>query len=335
MKKVSYRLSCVALFVSMMFFSSVNNALPAQNPDNHVIRYGLSLPSCENVMIAAFEKGFITAEGVNLELVKIAPGKQYELIGTGSVDSGLVLMEQAIQPLANGLEAKIVTGLHSGCAMILAPKESGITKLGDLKGKRIGVHSFTAGSYMFAVRAISEAGIKAGTRDGEVEFVVLPNPELPLALSRGAVDAIAVFDPVASLAVNEYGYTVVASLASKEYASQVCCAALVSNKFIAEHPEVAARFTIALQKAAQWISEGNEEELGKILFEKKYVSTSPELNTQILRSYRHDSEIYSIKNTSATFAASSKALQKIGVLDSKVDVEALQKNSFVFLEGVK
>jgi NitT/TauT family transport system substrate-binding protein len=245
-------------------------------------------------------------------------------------------MEQAIKPFENGFNAKIVTGNHSGCVKILVNQDSGINSLADLKNKRVGVHSFTAGSYMFAVRAIADAGIKVGTADSEVDFVVMPNSELPLALVKGAVDAAAVFDPVGPKALQDFPFKTIADLSTLEpYASQVCCVSIMSASFVEAHPEAAARFAIALQKAAQWISEGNEEELGRIMFEKNYVPTSPEINTAILKSYRHDIGIYSIHKVYESFGISVRALQALGLVSKNVRAETLQKDSFAFLKGVK
>jgi NitT/TauT family transport system substrate-binding protein len=321
---------------TLLLVSLLTPMIAAHAEDNYVIRYGMSSALCETVMLAAYEKGFMAAEGVKIEIVKVAPGTQYELLGTGMVDAGLVLMEQAIPAFVNGLNVKIVTGLHSGCNQILVNPSSGIAQPADLKGKRIGVHSLTAGPYMFATRVLATMGIKTGTRDPEVEFVIIPNSELPLALANGAVDAIAVFDPVGPKSIADFGFVSIANMSTLEpFASQVCCVALVSDSFVEKHPQEAAKFAIALQKAAQWISEGNEEELGEIAFSKNYTPTNPQFNAQVYKSYRHDFDIYSIYKVYDTFAVSTKALQTIGIVDQSVDVEALRKNLFVFLNGVK
>ena len=216
----------------------------ASSPAPVTIKVGYGGSLCEGPLHIAIEKGFFREEGLEAEAVRLAPGTNFAAISTGKIDASFGLLATLIQPLSNGLPIKIVTGLHTGCDKLLVPKGKGIEKLVDLKGKRIGVPSLTSSPIMFAKRGLAAAGVGVGVGDRnlEVEFVVFTNPELPLALEKGAIDAIAANDPVAAKAAVEYDLDVILDSARDEpYKYQYCCAAYVSADLAAGEPDTAAR----------------------------------------------------------------------------------------------
>ncbi|MDR0549116.1 MAG: ABC transporter substrate-binding protein [Deltaproteobacteria bacterium] len=295
------------------------------------LRVGINGNLCEGPTHIALEKGFFQAEGLDAELIRLAPGTNFEAITAGSVDVSFGLLATLIQPLSNGLPIKITTGLHTGCDKLLVKPDSGITSLKDLKGKKIGVPSLTSSPIMFARRGLAQAGVKVGDKDSEVEFVVFTNAELPLALSKGAIDALAANDPVASLAAREYKFSIILDSAKDApFSNQYCCAAYVSEALAKNDPETAAKYTRAMQKAAAWIQK-NPDETAKIQVEKKYVAGDPIFNASVLKTFRY---IPSVSGAVSAFGITARELKEIGILGPRVDVDALHKNSFVTLPNV-
>jgi NitT/TauT family transport system substrate-binding protein len=279
------------------------------------------------------EKGFLAAEGVKFDFLKYVHGTQYETIASGKVDVLGTPLEHAIKPLANGLPAKITTGTHTGCMRVLTSKSSGVNSLAELKGKSIGLPSLGSGVYLFTARVLADAGIKVGDKDSEVEFKVIPNAELPLALEKGVVDAIALVDPVGVLAIENYGLiTLVDQATTQPYADLICCIAMISDKLLDEHPELAAKVTRAIQKASIWVHQ-NPDETAALVTARGYVAGTAELIARVLKTY--DYSVVSVHDAQKSFAVSVIQLQQIGLLDNTVDANALIQNSFVFLDGVK
>ncbi|MDR1535380.1 MAG: ABC transporter substrate-binding protein [Planctomycetota bacterium] len=304
--------------------------LPAGAAEDR-IKVGYSGSLCEGPVHIAIEKGFFAGEGLEVEPVRLAPGTAFEAIATGQIDASFGLLATLIQPLSNGLPIKITTGLHTGCDKLLVKKDSGIGELADLKGKRIGVPSLTSSPIMFAKRGLAAAGVGVGDKNLEVEFIVFTNPELPLALERGAIDAISANDPVAARAAKEYDLNVILDSARDEpYRQQYCCAAYVSLDLAANRPESAAKYTRAMQKAAAWV-QGNQDEAARIQVEKNYVPGDPEFNAAVLKTFNY---IPSVKRAYEGFGVTAVELKDIGVLGEGVDIDYLQKNSFAFLPGV-
>ena len=55
-------------------------------------------------------------------------------------------------------------------------------------------------------RKLADEGVGVSTTNMEVELIVYNMTDLPLALENGAVDAVALHDPVATTAEEEYGF---------------------------------------------------------------------------------------------------------------------------------
>lgn len=300
--------------------------------DDYVLKIGYYGGLCEAPVHIAAEKGFFAEEGLKVDLIKLAPGTAFEAVTAGKIEAGFGLLASLVQPLSNGLPIKITTGLHTGCDKLLVPKDSGITKLTDLRGKRIGVPSMNSSPIIFAKRALAAAGVGVSERNMEVQFVVFSNSELPLALQKGAIDAIAANDPVAAIAAKEYSLnTLLDSAIDAPYKDQYCCSAFVRDSLAAEQPEIAAKYTRAVQKASAWIQK-NPDETAKIQVEKKYVAGEAAFNTTVLKTYNY---IPSVKGAYNAFDVTARELQDVGMLAKTIDVPALHKNSFVFLKGVE
>lgn len=331
--KMRKKVSIIAMvLVFTMVLSACGTATkPAAKADDYVLKVGYSGSLCEAPLHMAIEKGFFAEEGLKVEAIKLAPGTAFEAVTAGKTEAGFGLLASLVQPLSNGLPIKITTGLHTGCDMVLVPKDSGYKTLADLKGKRIGVPSMNSSPIVFAKRAMAAQGIGVGDKNSEVEFVVYSNSELPLALQKGAVDAIAVNDPVGALAKQEYGLVpLIDSAADAPYNQQYCCSAYVRDSIAADHPEIAAKYTRAMQKASAWIQK-NQDETAKIQVEKKYVAGDPVLNAKVLKTYNY---IPSVKGAYDAFGITAQELQGVGMLDKNVDVPALHKKSFATFEGV-
>ncbi len=303
----------------------------AVKSDDYVLKIGYSGSLCEAPLHMAIEKGFFEAEGLKVDVTKLAPGTAFEAVTAGKTEAGFGLLASLVQPLSNGLPIKITSGLHTGCDKVLAPKNSGINSLTDLRGKRIGVPSMNSSPIIFAKRALADAGVGVSEKNMEVEFIVFSATDLPLALKNGAVDALAMNDPTASITLKEYDLrSIVDSAVDAPYKDQYCCSAYVRDSIASEHPEVAAKYTRAMQKASAWIQK-NPDETAKIQVDKKWVAGDAAFNASVLKTYNF---IPSVSGAYDAFGITAKQLQEVGMLDKNVDADALQKKSFIKLKDV-
>ncbi|MDR1577696.1 MAG: ABC transporter substrate-binding protein, partial [Deltaproteobacteria bacterium] len=265
MTKTSVLSIFILAFLALILAPTTN----AQNQKK--IRLGVNGYLCEAPSHIAWEKGFFKEEGLDAELIRLAPDANFEAIASDKIDASFAPLATLVQPISDGLAIKITSGLHTGCDKILIKPNSNIKKLADLKGKKIGVSSLISSPILFARQALSKVGVKVGDKDSEVEFIVLSSAELPLALNKGAIDAIATNDPEASIAAKEHNLTIILDSGKDSFADQYCCVSYVSATLADKDPETAAKFTRAMQKAAAWIHH-HPDETTKIQVEKKYVA---------------------------------------------------------------
>ena len=303
----------------------------AGTADDFVLRIGYGGNLCEAPLHIAVEKGFFDEEGLKVELIKLAPGTTFDAVTANQIDAGFSLLASMIQPLSNGLPVKITTGLHTGCDKVLVKKDSGIKTAADFKGKKVGVPSMSSSPIIFTKRVLADNGVGVNAENSDVEFVVYSASDLPLALQNRAVDAIALNDPAAYIAARDNDLTILFDSAKDEpYSEQYCCSAFVRDNIVSDNPDIAAKYTRAMQKASAWVQE-NPDETTKIQVDNKWVAGDAETNAEVLKTYNY---IPSVSGAYEAFGIDAKQLQAVGMLDETIDVDALQKNSFATLDGI-
>jgi len=98
----------------------------------------------------------------------------------------------------------------------------------------------------------------------------------------------------------------------------------VRDNIASEHPEIAAKYTRAMQKASAWVQENKDEY-------NKWVAGDAKVNAGVLKTFNY---IPSYSQAYDMFGLLAAQLQKVGMLKPDVDVAALQKNSFTLLDNL-
>lgn len=297
-----------------------------------VVKIGVAQGAlCHAPIHAAIENGYFEEEGLKFESVDFGSAAIQEAIGSGQIDAGFGLVGKFIQPMENGLNMKITSGMHTGCTKLLVKKDSGIKSVKDLRGKKIGVNGLASSETVTTKRALAKVGISFSEENPEVEFLVYSTTDLPVALNNGAVDAITVADPVATTAEKEYDLDVIINTTTDEdFKDEYCCVSFVTTELAEKHPDLAAKFTRAVQKGSAWV-EQHPYETAKLQIENKYVSGDIDLNAEILDSYYYNP---SVSGGYKALDAVARELQEIGILKAETNIDEFIKNGFVELEDV-
>ena len=210
-----------------------------------------------------------------------------EMLSTKQADVSFGLVAAMLAPLDNGLEAKTVLGVHTGCIQLLAGNDSGITSLEGLKGKRIGVENLATSPHIVAQRALASVGIGSTGSNMEVEFVVFPKADLPVALKEGKVDAIAIGDPQASILVSDGdGVSIFNSATSDLLKDEYCCSLWVRNEIIEKLPKKLAKVVTAIQKASVWIDQ-NKDLAAEIQLDNEWLVGDLAVDQRTLADYKY------------------------------------------------
>lgn len=321
----------LALSLSACGSSNTASSDSASSSEATHLRLIYSPSLCAAPMYIAIENGYFEDENLDIEQVTVDAAHVSEAIGADQVDVGMGLIGKLLQPIENGLPIKFTTGLHTGCIKLLIPGDSDIKSIADLKGKKIGVPGLADAATVVSKRSLSAAGIGVTEQNMEVEFSVYSRNDLPQALENGAVDAIALGDPTASIAEEQYGLTALIDTATDpEYKDEYCCAAFVTSKLAAENPKAAAAFTRAVQKASQWVQE-NPDETAQIIVDKQYVSGDVDFCAQILKTYNYKP---SVQGGYDALKLNADELTQIGVLKEGTDAQKFADNAYIFFDDV-
>ena len=292
------------------------------------VRVGYIGITCEAPIYAAVEKGFFKEEGLDVELVKCSWANYKDTLALGGFDITHHLTMYFLKPIEQGLDVRFLAGIHRGCLRVQAGVNTNIHKVEDLKGKRIGVPGMGTPPFVFANRVFGTHGVDAGK---DITWKVYPAGELGLAVDKGEIDAVADSEPIGSLLIAEGKVRNIADQAVDEpYNQEYCCEVIANGKWVDANPKAAAAATRAMLKGAKWV-ETNPKAAAVLAVEKKYLASTPELNTVALARLRY---IPNIKMAEESLYTAAREMKVAKMLSPETDTDALAKKAFMHLDGV-
>ena len=253
----------------------------------------------------------LAPEGISVRWVFSAgSNKALEFLNAGSLDLGSTAGAAALIGKINGnpIKSIYVYSRPEWTALVTGAK-SEVTKVADLKGKRVAVTRGTD-PHIFLVRALAEA--KLTERD--VRLVLLQHADGRLALERGDVDAWAGLDPLMAAAEVEAG----AKLFHRKAEDNTWGVLNVREEFAQKNPEL-VRKVIAAYEQARARALADKAELTRILVQYTKLS-EPVIERQLTRTELTHSAIGQAQ--ADTILAAGLALQQAGVLKAEVDVKS-------------
>lgn len=201
----------------------------------------------------------LKADGITVKWVQSAgSNKANELVNSNSIDFGSTAGAAALLARTNGVPQKTVYVYSKPeWTALVVPENSPITKVADLKGKKIAVTRGTD-PFFFLLRSLKEAGLS----QSDVEIVNLQHADGRLALERGQVDAWSGLDPhMANAEINAKAKLLYRNIDFNTYGTLNA-----REDFIAKYPEYTKKVIVAYERARKWILD-NPDEAAKILAE--------------------------------------------------------------------
>ncbi len=259
----------------------------------------------EGLLEKEFEK-----DGIKVTWVQSAgSNKALEFLNAESIDFGSTAGAAALIARVNGNPVKsiYVYSRPEWTALVTRP-DTGITKVEDLKGKKIAVTRGTD-PHIFLTRALADAGLT----DKDVSLVLLQHADGKLALLRGDVDAWAGLDPLMASAELEGG----AKLFHRKPENNTWGVLNTTETFANEHPDIVNR-VIATYEAARAEAIKDPAALKAALVEAAKLP-EPVIEKQLERTDLTQPAIGDKQKE--TILAAGLALQQAAVLPADVDVE--------------
>ena len=241
---------------------------------------------CGAPIYIAYENGYFAEEGFDVDLISA----DFETRKIGLNNGSIPIVNgdfQFFPSIENGINVKVVDGLHKGCIKFAVRPDSDINIVTDLKGKKIGVDEIGGTPHQVASLWLENAGISADPAKGEVTFLPYSDGNLEFeALANGEIDVAALWDPLGSIHEKAGDVRILFDLGTDPYfADHFCCFLYASSKILDENPEEVAALLRAYRKAQEWIYE-NPEETVDIIIDKKYASIEDkELAVELIKSY--------------------------------------------------
>jgi len=301
-------LICSAFFVGLL----PTLALAADKPKEIRIDWATYNP----VSMVLKEQGLLEKEfakdGITIRWVQtLGSNKALEFLNAGSIDFGSTAGSAALLAKINGNPIKsIYVYSRPEWTALVTRKDSPITKVADLKGKRVAVTRGTD-PHIFLVRALLDAGLS----EKDITPVLLQHPDGKTALIRGDVDAWAGLDPMMAQAEVEDG----AKLFYRKADANTWGILNVREEFLKDHPDIVKR-VIAVYEDARKFSLANYAQEKRVFIAAtklpdavvdKQLKERTELTHNRIGAPQRDSIL-----------AAGLALQQAGVIKADVDVKA-------------
>jgi sulfonate transport system substrate-binding protein len=250
-------------------------------------------------------------DGIRIRWVQsLGSNKALEFLNASSIDFGSTAGSAALVAKINGnpIKSIYVYSRPEWTALVTGPK-SQITKVADLKGKAVAVTRGTD-PHIFLVRALAEAGLT----DKDVRFVLLQHADGRLALQRGDVDAWAGLDPMMASAEIDDG----AKLFFRKPEANTWGILNVREEFAKANPALVQRVLKVYEQGRRWAL-ANPDQVTKLLSEAAKIPANVAAKQLKERTELTHSAIGKPQRDS--ILAAGLALQKAGVIDTKVNVE--------------
>jgi sulfonate transport system substrate-binding protein len=285
--------------------------LAADKPDTINIDWATYNP----VSILLKNKGWLEKEfekdNIKIRWVQtLGSNKALEFLNAGSIDFGSTAGSAALVARINGnpINSIYVYSRPEWTALV-APKGSAITKISDLKGKRVAVTRGTD-PHIFLVRALLSAGLS----EKDIQPVLLQHPDGKTALIRGDVDAWAGLDPMMAQAEVEEG----ATLFYRNAAANTWGILNVREEFARQHPDLVKRVLAVYEEARKYSLSHYDEVKANFIAATKLPDAVVDKQLKERTELTHN-RIGAPQRES--ILAAGVALQQAGVIKADVDVK--------------
>ena len=196
-----------------------------------------------------------------------------EDLNTGTLGAAFILAPMAMSLKQRGVPIRIVyLGHRDGTAMMVA-KDSPISEVRDLRGKKILVPSKYANQYIWLARMLKSAGMTLA----DVDVRDCPPPDMPSMLETGAADAYIVGEPHAARS-ELAGTGRVFKLTKDDWPNFISCVLVVREELIKGERDMVQELVDGIAGSGMWLDEAMEHRMSAAeIAGKYYYNQNPDL----------------------------------------------------------
>ena len=259
-KKAAVAVCVAALGCSLVFAAGCSSNSSSQSSTDYervAVNVGYWGGTCEAPLYVAYELGYFDQYGIDANITKITQGSSTWLANNG--DDAYSCFEATpnfLPAIANGLDIKYISEVHTGCIQGCATAASGITDVKQLEGKNVGTFDANDMGQIF----LSAQMVAEGADPSKVNWVVEGNIGTMLTeAAAGNIVAFANFDPYVEIACEYFGYTKIFNNATADGFKDMTCCFLAANNKLYSDSDVSKRVASAVNDACKYISENPEK----------------------------------------------------------------------------
>lgn len=174
------------------------------------------------------------------------------------VQATFMVVPLAMKLREQGVPIKICYLGHRDGSEVIVGKNSKIRSLVDLKGKKVALPSMFSNQHFVLRKLMADYQMKPD----DINFVVLPPPDMPTSLASGAIDAYFVGEPFCAKAELD-GTGRVLYYARDIWPSFISCALVVHEDLIKNQPDMVKDLVRGIAQSGAW-AETHRAEAAKL-----------------------------------------------------------------------
>jgi NitT/TauT family transport system substrate-binding protein len=277
----------------------------------------------------AADQGLFAKNGVDVE-VKYFENYTDSLnaLSTGNIDANSQTLNDTVSSVAGGAKERIVlvNDNSTGNDQIIA--QEGIDSVADLKGKTVAAEEGTVDHYLLLL-----ALQKAGLGPADVKFTPLATDAAAAAFVAGRVDAVGVFAPFTTTALERQGSKAIAT--SKDFPGAIPDHLVVNPSLIQDRPDDVQALVKTWFDTVDWIRTNRDQAIA-IMAKRAGVSPAD------YATYNAGTTIFTLEDNLEAFTPGSTDahldyqarkitdfLLQTKLIDTKPDLEGLLDDQFV------
>lgn len=234
------------------------------NGVNDTVTIGYLPSDHDAALFVADAQGQYEKEGISTELVQFNNGGDLmTAMASGDVDVGYVGITPVLSSIAKGVPVKVISAAQTEGSGIVVAKDSGISSVSDLAGKKIGTPGEASIQYMLLQYYLKENGMSID----DLKVSSMKVPSMNDALKTSKIDGMITFEPYVSIATAN-GNKLLADSA-EIIPDHPCCVVVASDDFISNHPNETQKILEIHENATDFINEkvsgGDSKEIVDLL----------------------------------------------------------------------
>lgn len=237
------------------------------------------------------------------------------------IQATFMIVPLAMKLREQGVPVKICYLGHRDGSEIVVGKNSSYRSLLDLKGKRMAIPSLYSNQNFVIHKLMEDYGMKPD----DIQFVVLPPPDMPTSLAAGAIEGYFVGEPFCAKAELD-GIGRILYFARDIWPNFISCALVVHEDLIRDHPEIVRDLVRGIAQSGAW-AETHRAEAAKLA--APYYRQDEKVLNYVLTADPHRVSYVQLTPTDEDLQKIQDMGLKMGLLTKKIPMSEIIDRDYV------